>query len=394
MTSGPQNRVVLYVDSLKIGGAERITLTFARWFAEQGWATVVLTRQGVEGDFYPIPRGVERVVEPPEPLWLRRLGRWGFPWRVLRLRSWLRDQTVHLVVGMTTKPAVKLLLAAHPLEIPAVISERNYPPLKQMTLPWGILRRLTYQWAALHLVQTRATGAWLERHLGARPQLLLPNPVQWPLHQFSPALDPHAWLQAQGIANDAPILLAAGTKSHQKGFDRLVKALVPLTRRCPDLQLVILGLDAEPYHGVNQQKALHRLLRKDPDAASHLHFPGRVGNIADWYERSRFFLLPSRYEGFPNVLLEAMASGCVCLATDCPHGPADLIADGRNGILLPLHASTRVWVDTIAELLEDPERCRQLADQALQVRQRYSEASLRDHFLEAVGPLVSPPVGG
>ena len=89
-----------------------------------------------------------------------------------------------------------------------------------------------------------------------------------------------------------------------------------------------------------------------------------------------------------------MASGCVCLATDCPHGPADLISDGRNGILLPLHASTRAWVDTIAGLLEDPERCRQLADQALQVRQRYSEASLRDHFLEAVGPLVSPPVGG
>ena len=51
-------------------------------------------------------------------------------------------------------------------------------------------------------------------------------------------------------------------------------------------------------------------------------------------------------------------------------------------------------MDTIAGLLEDPERCRQLADQALQVRQRYSEASLRDHFLEAVGPLVSPPVGG
>jgi glycosyltransferase involved in cell wall biosynthesis len=212
--------------------------------------------------------------------------------------------------------------------------------------------------------------------------------VQWPLRRFTPEVDPRAWLQAQGVAKDAPILLAAGTKSHQKGFDRLIRVLRPLSRRCPDLHLVILGLDAEPYHGVNQQEALHRLLRRDPDVASRLNFPGRVGNIADWYACSRFFLLPSRYEGFPNVLLEAMASGCVCLAADCPHGPADLITHGRNGMLLPLQASTAAWVEAIAGLLEDPERCQQLADQALQVRQRYSEATLRDHFLEAVAPLV------
>ena len=83
-------RVVLYVDSLKIGGAERVTLTFARWLRQNGWDPIVLTRQSVELDFYPIPAGVERAVEPRDPRWLRLLGRWGFPWRVLRLRSWLR----------------------------------------------------------------------------------------------------------------------------------------------------------------------------------------------------------------------------------------------------------------------------------------------------------------
>ena len=113
-------RVVLYVDSLKIGGAERVTLTFARWLRQNGWDPIVLTRQSVELDFYPIPAGVERAVEPRDPRWLRLLGRWGFPWRVLRLRRWLREQRVSLAIGMTTKPSVKLLLAARPLGLPCV----------------------------------------------------------------------------------------------------------------------------------------------------------------------------------------------------------------------------------------------------------------------------------
>ena len=62
-------------------------------------------------------------MEPPDPRWLRLLGSWGFPWRVRRLRHWLRQQQVSLAIGMTTKLAVKLLLAAHPLRIPCAVSD-------------------------------------------------------------------------------------------------------------------------------------------------------------------------------------------------------------------------------------------------------------------------------
>jgi glycosyltransferase involved in cell wall biosynthesis len=147
-------------------------------------------------------------------------------------------------------------------------------------------------------------------------------------------------------------------------------------------------LDAEPYHGVNQQQALRRLLRQAPDVAERLHFPGRVGNMADWYARCSFFVLPSRYEGFPNVLLEAMANGCVCLASDCPHGPADLIEHGRNGLLLPRRARPDHWRAALAELLIDPDRCRRLADRALEVRSRYSEPQLRSRFVHALDQLL------
>ena len=380
----PMRRVVLYVDSLKIGGAERVTLTFARWLQRNGWEPIVLTRQSPALDFYPIPAGVKRSVEPQDPRWLRRLGRWGFPWRVRRLRRWLRDQEVTLAIGMTTKPAVKLLLAARPLRIPCAVSERNFPPLKPMALPWGVLRRISYRWAALHIVQTRATGDWLRQRLGAEPQLLLPNPVQWPLPRFAPEVSPERWLADARVPSDAPLLLAAGTKSHQKGFDLLMPAFVEVLKQQPRAHLVILGLTQEPYRGVDQQKALRRMLHQHPQAQQQLHFPGRVGNMTDWYRSATLFLLPSRYEGFPNVLLEAMAEGCCCVAADCPHGPSDLLRHDVDGLLLPMQTGSRQWADCLVQLLQDPRRRDRLQRQAATVRQRFSDAALEQQLVQSL----------
>mgnify|MGYP003950972561 CR=1 FL=1 len=390
----PSRRVLLYVDSLKIGGAERITLTFAYWLQQAGWTPIVLTRQSHYQDFYPIPLGVERAVEPNDPRWLRALGWCGFPWRVKRLRRWLKRERLSLTIGMTTLPAIKLLLATRSLQLPCIVSERNYPPAKCLALPWRLLRRLTYPWADLHLVQTQSTGNWLARHLGAKYQLLLPNPVKWPLPRFEPALDPQKWFSAAGVDADAPLLLAAGTKAHQKGFDRLVQVFGLLAGRFPDLQLVILGLEPTLYHGVDQQLALRALLADNVAIQSRFHLPGRVGNMIDWYQRAEIFVLPSRYEGFPNVLLEAMAAGCACVASDCLTGPADLIENGRTGLLMPVHASPMDWVETLAALLGDDERRRSLAAEALEVHERFAEVVLRQSFLKALAVLPTAEHGG
>ena len=378
-------RVVLYIDSLKTGGAERVTLLLARWLVEAGWRATVLTRHGASRDFYPVPAGVQRAIEPADPLWLRRVGPLGFPLRVLRLHGWLRRHQPDLVVGMTTLPAIKLLLALRGMACPCIVSERNFPPLKRPGWPWRLLRRLTYPWAQLHLVQTEATGRWLAQHVQARPQLCLANPVAWPLPRFAPDPDPNAWLASRRVGPDQQVLLAVGTKAHQKGFDRLVAMFGRLCQWHPQVHLVILGLEATPYHGVDQQAQLRRLL---PQAAHRLHFPGRVGNVQDWYERADLFLLPSRYEGFPNVLLEAMASGCCCVSADCPQGPAELIRDGLNGRLLPNDADPGSWAELVAVLLADSDQRRRLAEGALEVRQRFSEERLRRRFMSGVSRLV------
>ena len=375
---------MLYIDSLKLGGAERVTLTWARWLHQAGWQPLVLTRQPASWDFYPVPAELERAVEPADASWMRRLGPLAFPFRVLRLQRWLHDQNVGLAIGVTSLPAIKLLFAARLLGVPCVVSERNYPPLKRIGRIWSGLRRLSYPWAALHLVQTRAVGRWMAAHLGSHRQLLLPNPVQWPLARFHPSLEPQHWLGQRGVQATDPVVLAVGTKADQKGFDRLVRWWISLAQADARLRLVIVGLDERPYHGLDQQAALRALLVDQPELQGRLQFPGRVGNLADWYARAQLFVLSSRYEGFPNVLLEAMAAGCCCVAADCPQGPADLIQDGVNGRLLPDTASDAQWVQVLTGLLADgPERQR-LAAKAVEVRELYAPAALQQRLIQAL----------
>ena len=376
MSKGSTPTIAFTIDSLKLGGAERTLLRWAVWCRDAGWRVVVITRQGPERDAYPLPAGLIRRQEARLSFGLERLGWWAFPARLLALRSLLQEESVSIAVGVTVLPAVKLLLASRGLSIRCVVAERNYPPARSPSLPWRWLRRLSYPWADLHLVQTTTIGAWLQRHCGANRQLLLPNPVIWPLPSHEPSLAPGSLMP-----EDAQVILAAGTKAHQKGFDRLMPIFAALADRWPRLRLVVLGLSDKPYRGVCQQTWLRELLGANPDHQQRLLMPGDVGNMAHWYERASLFVLPSRFEGFPNVLLEAMAAGCACVARDCLTGPSDLIQDSHNGRLLAQDASTDQWIDVLELLLQDAPKRSQLARNALAVRERFSEQRLRESFL-------------
>ena len=375
-------RVVFTIDSLKLGGAERVLLRWAGWCREEGLQVLVITRHGPDRDAYQVPDGVERWVEPRLSAPLERLGWFAFPWRLLALRQLLRRYRSDVVVGVTTLPAVKLLLASAGLPLRTVVSERNYPPAKPPSLLWRWLRRFTYPWADLHLVQTVPTGIWLRDHCAVTRQRLLPNPVSWPLPDREPVVLPEDWLAA-----DAPLILAAGTKSNQKGFDRLMPVFAELGRRTPSLHLALLGLASGCYQGRDQQGELRQALGDCPDLQKRLLLPGVSGSMARWYARATVFVLPSRYEGFPNVLLEAMAAGCACIASDCLTGPSDLIRHGENGLLLPPQATTDTWVDAIETLLINQEYRRRLGARAAMVRERYAPERLRRDFLEALRPL-------
>ena len=373
----PRRSALLFIDSLKIGGAERVTLQWADWLLEGGWTVTLLTSKSASHDFYPVPAGLRRLQEPALPRLLDRSLFW--PLKLWRLRKLLRREQPALLIGMTTLPSIKLALASIGLSSRLVLSERNYPPARPLAWRWRLLRRLAYPRADVHLVQTQGIAQWLHQHGLVRRTAVLPNAIVWPIPRLAPQLHPEAV-----VPLGQKLILAVGTKLHQKGFDRLVAAFAGLQADFPDWSLVILGIEAAPYRGVNQAARLRQLMGS---ASSRLILPGNVGNVGDWYEASDLFVLSSRFEGYPNVLLEAMASGLPCLAVDCPTGPSDLIDSGMNGWLVSEHVASTDMAQPLRRALEDVAARAAFASRAQAVRQRNAPESLRPVFLDLMGSL-------
>ncbi len=373
----PRRSALLFIDSLKIGGAERVTLQWAEWLSEGGWSVTLLTSKSASHDFYPVPAGLRRLQEPALLGMLDRALFW--PLKLLRLRKLLQREQPTLLIGMTTLPSIKLALASIGLSSRLVLSERNYPPARPLAWRWRLLRRLAYPRAHLHLVQTQGIAQWLHQRGLARCSAVLPNAIVWPIPRMAPQLNPKA-----SVPPGQKLILAVGTKLHQKGFDRLVAAFAGLQADFPDWSLVILGIDDAPYRGVNQAARLRALMGSE---SSRLILPGNVGNVGDWYKASALFVLSSRFEGYPNVLLEAMASGLPCLAVDCPTGPSDLIDPGLNGWLVSEQVASTDMEQPLRQALEDTAARVAFASKAQAVRQRNAPESLRPVFLDLMGSL-------
>lgn len=382
----PAKRVLIFINSLTVGGAERVAVSLSGFLAAHGHPTTVVTLRGRERDFYELDAGVDRISLDLGQA-SRGIGKVSATLKRIRaLRAVIRTQETDVVIGMVSEPAVLAILACLGLPARAVVSERNYPGRKSVDRPWALLRRLCYPLADAHVAQTRKGADWLRRHTAARRVHVVPNSVRWPLPAGAPEIRPAAFLDSGDR-----VVLAVGSKASQKGFDLLVEAFASAAAGRPDWHLVVLGL---PPAGDAGDTDAERLRRQAEEAGVHgrVHCPGRAGNMTDWYERADIFVLSSRYEGFPNALLEAMAGGRASIAFDCETGPADIIEHDSNGLLVPAE-DTPALAEALAALMDDPERRARLGRTALAVRERFAEERVLGGWKGVIDDL-EPPRGG
>ena len=143
-----------------------------------------------------------------------------------------------------------------------------------------------------------------------------------------PIEDIHAHAHAAvAIAVDGPFIVAAGRLDYQKGFDTLIRAFAAhgVAR---DHALVILGEGIE-------RRALEQLARS-LGVQAKVHLPGFVANPWAYFARASAFVCASRWEGFGNVIIEAMACGAPVIATDCDFGPREILQHQQTGWLVPV----------------------------------------------------------
>jgi glycosyltransferase involved in cell wall biosynthesis len=147
-----------------------------------------------------------------------------------------------------------------------------------------------------------------------------------------------------------PFLVAAGRLVQQKGFDLLIKAFAD-SRAARGMDLVILG-DGPLERDLRRQAA-------DLGVADRVRFLGFQDNPWAWFARARLFVLSSRWEGFGNVVAEALACGAPTLVTDCDFGPREQVEHGVSGWVAPVDAAA--LTAALDRLLADPALCNRLA---------------------------------
>jgi glycosyltransferase involved in cell wall biosynthesis len=186
-------------------------------------------------------------------------------------------------------------------------------------------------------------------HFAAKKISLIHNPIDiYRINYLGKKPVQHSWFN-----EEIPIVIAIGRLVRQKGFSFLVKAIHLIISNGQLCRLIVLGTGKEQ----EELKKLSINLKID----DKVQFLGFQKNPYKYLTRSTVFVLSSLYEGFPNVLLEALALGIPSVATQCPTGPEEIISHGDNGLLVP-PADVKALADSIKRLLDDADLRRRLAE--------------------------------
>jgi glycosyltransferase involved in cell wall biosynthesis len=377
-------RIAVLLKSFQLGGAQRNLITLANAFSARGYPVDFLIAQNtgpLQADLSPgvrilelerTPRAVlpllliPRILSSPaEIVELLRRGAPSVVTRVPALSRYLVRERPDAV--LTTLPFNNLAAIWA-----SVLARTNTPIVIRMagTL-WarapadrpfaGLVAfecRRWYRRAKAVVAISDGVADDLRDALGVPPEIIatISNPVDLAkVADLANHPAEHPWFEDA----EAPVVLAVGRMVPQKDFGTLLKAFA-IVRSQRRARLAILGEGRERP----AIEALARSLGIDGD----VWMPGAVVNPYPYMARAATLVLSSAWEGFPNVLIEALACGCPVVSTDCRNGPAEVLAQGRYGRLVPVgdaQGMASAILETVAAPRHADHQRRRAADFAL-----------------------------
>src|SRR5580765_112968 len=313
-------KLTLVISSLERGGAERIISGLANAWAERGRQVTLITFDDKETPAYALHPGVElRSLGVPNEFASNPLhAMYRNVLRIRRLRRHIRQSGPDVVISFLDFPNILVLLATRGLGVPVIVSERANPDYDALNIIWRRLRRLTYPWAAALVCQTSAMLELLQREIKVAGYAI-PNAVMLPA-----TVNPST---PKGGGANARTVIAMGRLVPQKGFDLLQEAFARIATRHPEWSVKVLGKGPLKEQLEAQAESL--------GLKNRVSFVGAVSDPFPALRAADLFVFPSRFEGFGNALVEAMACALPVISFDCPAGPSDIIRHGVDGVLVP-----------------------------------------------------------
>ncbi|MYD93810.1 MAG: glycosyltransferase family 4 protein [Chloroflexi bacterium] len=320
------------------GGLERNIVRLANALSRRGHTISLITfDQRPARSFYRIDDGVRWYkvgVSPPHgPIGL------GERLRLIRaIRAALIDAQATAIICFHHGILVRFVLASLLAGIRIIVSERNSLSLYEHITS----RKWNPNFLLLFLVHHVIVQ--FPRYVADYPRALhsrisaIPNPVS-PVETCAGSRPERTRKPLQ--------LLAVGRLCAQKNYEALIEAFAELAPRHPAWELLIVG------DGAIRESVVADIARRGLEERVRLASPV-TDDMSEVYRRASLFCMPSRWEGFPNALAEAMAHGLPCVGYGGCAGVRDLIAHGENGLLAKGNGDTRSLRDALDRLMADP----------------------------------------
>jgi len=340
MTDG---RIAIFVPTLLFGGVERVMVNLAEGFCKRGFDVDLVAPQAT-GEFQACVPSTVRIVNLESPRVLTSLP---------KLVRYLHSERPAAVIAAMEHSSVAAIWARAIARVPTVIiatvhtnlSEvvRHAPSMKVRLVPF-ISRTFLHQADAIVAVSQGVAENLAQHAPKCRPRTcVIHNPiVTADILSKAKEIVEHPWFQP----GQAPVILGVGRLAVQKDFATLIRAFA-LLRRQRRARLVILGEGPERQH-------LETLVA-DLGVAPDVLLLGYEGNPHRYMSKAALFVLSSAWEGFGNVLVEALAAGVPVVATDCRDGPREILEKARCGRLVKVGDAEGMATAMLTSLDEAPE---------------------------------------
>ena len=338
-------RIALFISSLQKGGSERVMVNLAEFFHRNHYEVILVTQYKNDVEYEILPE-IRRVYSEPDKELLNESRIHNFKVRFVTLRNIWKNYKPDVILAFLGKNNLMAIATSAFLPVRTVVSVRGEPTMEYEGKLMQFLAKFMFRFADGVVLQTKQALGFFPKRV-QKKAMVLPNPLNPVFLKHRPAVEKE------------DLIVAAGRLDENKNHAMLIHAFAKIAAEYPNMKLIIYGEG-------DSREQLEKLI-EEKELTDRISLPGNVTDVADRISKARIFTLTSNTEGMPNSIMEAMALGIPVISTDCPcGGPATLIKDGENGLLVPV-GDAYALSDAFRKILSNPEFEQKLGENARQI---------------------------
>ena len=310
------SKIMFYINAIHGGGAERVMVNLAEYFSENEYETLLVTSFRDTWE-YPIDPKVKRLTLEEEEIKQSRITRNLS--RIKKLRAICKREKPDILISFMKEPNFRAILATRGLKTKTLVSVRNDPNKEYEGSTGYLVGKILLPMADGCVFQTKDAQKWFPVRLQKKSRIIY-NAVKEEFYQ----------IHRRPINEE---IVTCGRLEEQKNHTMLIEAFSKVIKEYPQATLKIYGEGS--FRERIQQKIDEEKLK------DKVFLMGATKNVGKALQTADLFVLSSNYEGMPNALMEAMAVGIPCIATDCPcGGPKELLKENAKQALVAVNDST------------------------------------------------------